>query len=85
MPKPPPQWVKDHDFAGQETVWIPAADVDEALIDSVARHLPPGTTFGFNYEQTRVWFHVSKPANTRQVIESAFESLERPCTMDPPA
>jgi Clp amino terminal domain, pathogenicity island component len=63
--------------------------LDGALMSAVAEALPDGTTFGFNRDAAgRTWLHVigpgdhTDPALTRQVLNTALASLDRPALDD---
>jgi hypothetical protein len=55
------------------------------LTDALLKFLPPGATVAFNYEGDRARVRVSKPGNSRAVVEAALASLGRPLTLEPPA
>ncbi|MDL4813094.1 hypothetical protein [Actinomadura opuntiae] len=67
----------DEQFAGQETVWMPKSELDGHLRGALAGALPDGATFGFNFEGDRAWVIVSKPGDTRQVLQAARTALGR--------
>jgi Clp amino terminal domain, pathogenicity island component len=63
--------------------------LDGALMSAVAEALPDGATFGFNRDAAgRTWLHVigpgdhTDPALTRQVLNTALASLDRPALDD---
>ena len=63
--------------------------LDGALMRAVIDALPDGSTFGFNHEAAgRTWLQVigpgddTDPARTRQVLNTALASLDRPTISD---
>jgi Clp amino terminal domain, pathogenicity island component len=76
--------------APADAVFLPAGQVlDSALIRAVIDALPDNTTFGFNRDAAgRTWLKVidpgddTDPARTRQVLNTALASLNRPALDD---
>jgi hypothetical protein len=67
-----------------DAVFLPEGQVlDGALTKAVFEALPQGTTFGFNHDAAgRTWMQVigpgDAPERTRQVLNAALASLQRP-------
>ncbi|HEY7278919.1 MAG TPA: Clp protease N-terminal domain-containing protein [Trebonia sp.] len=53
--------------------------LDQALIGALARSIPEGAAFGFNWRQDdgRPWIHVSRPGDPRAALNTALVSLGR--------
>jgi ATP-dependent Clp protease ATP-binding subunit ClpA len=69
------------DSFGDDELLLPAGqELDEALIDAIARSIPEGATFGFNWRKDdgRPWIHVSEPGDPRAALNTALVSLGRP-------
>ena len=71
--------------SGGELVPPEGQQMDGPLSRAIIDALPDGTTFGFNIDaDERTWMHVigpgdsRDPAITREVLNTALASLERP-------
>jgi ATP-dependent Clp protease ATP-binding subunit ClpA len=53
--------------------------LDQALIGALARSIPEGAAFGFNWrkDDSRPWIHVSRPGDPRAALNTALVSLGR--------
>jgi hypothetical protein len=67
-------------FSEEELLLPEGQELDQALIGAVAKSLPGGAAFAFNWRKDdgRPWIHVSQPGNPREVLNAALASLGRP-------
>ena len=70
-------------WEGAETVYFPYSDLSWEIIRAVRQAVPDGATFGFNHDYRRARVTVTKPGNTRDVLQAAFASLGRDLPDDP--
>lgn len=64
-------------FEGATVVWLPSAELDDALITALTDELPAGANLGFNYAGPRAWLHVTRPHDTEAVLVAARRRLGR--------
>jgi hypothetical protein len=76
MPDPSKD-LDQYDFSGTERAWMPREEMTGLLRQEMIAALPPGATFGFNFEGARAWVQVSKPGNTQEVLQAARAALGR--------
>ncbi len=53
------------------------------IIDAIYQAVPDSATVGFNHDYRRAWVAVTKPANTRSVLNAAFASVGSDLPDDP--
>jgi hypothetical protein len=76
---PPPEMRKNFDWSDAEVVWLPEGQVvDSALRRAMVSLLPSGASMGYNNVNGRGFVEVSKPGNTRAVLNTALAQLGRP-------
>jgi hypothetical protein len=66
-----------------ETVYFPCNDLSAEIIEAIYQAVPDGATLGFNHDYRRAWVTVTKPGNTRSVLQAAFASVGRDLPGDP--
>lgn len=69
------------DSFGEDELLLPEGlELDKVLIGALARSVPEGATFGFNWRKDdgRPWIHVSRPGDPRAALNTALVSLGRP-------
>lgn len=75
---PPPEQRKHLDWADAEVVWLPEGQVvDFALRHTMVSLLPSGASMGYNNVNGRWFVEVSKPGDTRTVLNAALAQLGR--------
>ncbi len=47
------------------------------VLTAIETYVPAGTGYGFNIVGERAWILVSKPADTRQIVEAARDMIDR--------
>jgi Clp amino terminal domain, pathogenicity island component len=67
-------------FGGDELLLPEGQELDPALITAIAKSVPAGATFGFNWreEDGRPWIRVTQPGNPRNAVNTALADLGRP-------
>jgi hypothetical protein len=70
-------------WEGAETVYVLYSDLDPQILAAIHQLVPDSATYGFNHDFRRAWVTVTKPGNTRDVLEAAFGSLGRDLPDDP--
>jgi hypothetical protein len=70
-------------WEGTETVYFPHSDLDGEILNAIHQAVPDGATYGVNHDFRRAWVRVSRPGNTREVLQVAFASLGRDLPGDP--
>jgi ATP-dependent Clp protease ATP-binding subunit ClpA len=66
-------------FDEDELLLPEGLNLDQALIGALARSIPEGAAFGFNWRKDdgRPWIHVSRPGDPRAALNTALVSLGR--------
>jgi hypothetical protein len=76
---PPPEMREQVDWSDAEVVWLPKGQiVDSTLRRAMVPFLPSGASMGYNNVNGRGFVEVSKPGNTRAVLNAALTQLGRP-------
>jgi hypothetical protein len=70
-------------WEGAETVCFPDSDLDPETLAAIGQAVPDDATYGFNHDYRRAWVTVTKPGNTRDVLQAAFGFLGRALPDDP--
>jgi ATP-dependent Clp protease ATP-binding subunit ClpA len=67
-------------FSEDELLLPEGQELDQALISAIAKSLPEGAVFAFNWRRGdgRPWIHVSQPGNPREALNAALVGLGRP-------
>jgi hypothetical protein len=69
------------DSFGEDELLLPEGlELDAALIGALAKSVPEGARFGFNWRKDdgRPWIHVTRPGDPRAALNAALVSLGRP-------
>jgi hypothetical protein len=67
------------DWSDAEVVWLPEGQVvDSALRRAMVALLPPGVSMGYNNVRGQGLVEVSKPGDTRAILNAALAGLGRP-------
>jgi hypothetical protein len=76
---PPPEKRLKVDWSGAEEIWLPEGQlVDAALRRAMVALLPAGVSMGFNNIGGQGVVEVSRPGDTRVILNAALASLGRP-------
>jgi hypothetical protein len=76
---PPPEQRRHVDWSDPEVVWLSEGQVvDSALRHTMVSLLPSRASMGYNNVNGRWFVEVSKPGNTRTVLNAALAQLGRP-------
>jgi hypothetical protein len=75
---PPPERRMQIEWSDAEVVWLPEGQVvDSALRRAMVALLPSGVSMGYNNVRGQGLVEVSKPGDTRAILNAALASLGR--------